>query len=602
MKKIKYLLFWIVWLLWIGFSFSDSNIDFYIDYFTNNWWLTSYNLSTRSSYSFCSLWINSYSYSTNIDDYFSWCPSSFFNNWFGVYFNDNWNKLTYYLPWKTLSWWQYGSVLVISNNLADSSVWDISNGAYSRVLWNENCLWTGVFQTWNFCDSYFIELFTNKYYTISSLWNIYDSDYDWVHYYKWPVAPSVWLWYSFWFVTWSWWQKSWDDYYLDVNNWDFFNFRTITFSGSTIFPIDWPLIFRLNNTTNLSVWDSYKIIALGPTWDYQDFSFIYSIYNCSSSATTIFDCLFLEGWDISENFSYSFNSYNRNPSNINLIYFLTSFWPVKFNNSYSSTNNTLSLSSLNGWSLNSNSITLNLVPSATWIDIIDNIEDNSWWGWNQTTNPVSSLYYSCLGPTYNTPDWRPPVYCFDSSWNFNADRLRNCFTDYIATWWELQWGLFCNIDWFIQSVVFTWDWSWVSIVPCTSDSCYSPLIIWQSYINLDSVNNVTTWLVLDMITNLTWRVGRCPFPYVDFWFWSTFKVFSYLKSLWYSIDPFFPINCAVAWFHAGRYTIFEDLNLTIFNTPILNWDTKNYKILFRFFDVLIIFAIFWIFRFFRKHI
>ena len=563
MKKIKYLLLWIVSLLWIGCSFSDSNIDFYIDYFTNNWWLTSYNLSTRSSYDFCSLWINSYSYSTNINDYFSWCPSSFFNNWFGVYFNDNWNKLTYYLPWKTLSWWQYGSVLVISNNLADSSVSDVSNGAYSRILWNVNCLWTGVFQTWNFCDSSFVELFTNKYYTISSLWNIYDSDYNWVHYNKWPVAPSVWLWYSFWFVDWSGWQYEqvgWHRYYL--NTWDIFHFRTITFSGSTIYPIDWPLIFRLNNTTNLSVWDSYKIIALGPTWDYQDFSFIYSIYNCSSSATRIFDCSFLEGWDIAENFDLDFTM----PSNINkpytnLIYFLTSFWPVKFNNSYSLSDNTLSLSSHNGWSLNINSITLNLIPSATWFDIIDNIEDNSWWGWNgwsQSTFSWNVVINNCVDTQV----------CYDTTWS-DWNVVRYCTTKCIDTWSIISWS-YISPDWTIYYVDSSYNvWN-------ISNNDWIIFNTW--FIDSDWVLSIDyySWLF-----NWNWfHFWVCPYPQTEFFsFVSKVKIWNFY--------PFMPLNCLssafVQWFRVHYFDdfwIFPDMS-----SYLISWDSHFHKTLYRFFDL-----------------
>lgn len=654
MKKIKYLLLWIVSLLWIGCSFSDSNIDFYIDYFTNNWWLTSYNLSTRSSYSFCSLWINSYSYSTNINDYFSWCPSSFYNNWFGVYFNDNWNKLTYYLPWKTLSWWQYGSVLVISNNLADSSIWDISNGAYSRILWNVNCLWTGIFQTWNFCDSSFVELFTNKYYTISSLWNIYDSDYNWVHYNKWPVAPSVWLWYSFWFVDWSGWQYEqvgWHRYYL--NTWDIFHFRTITFSGSTIYPIDWPLIFRLNNTTNLSVWDSYKIIALGPTWDYQDFSFIYSIYNCSSSATRIFDCSFLEGWDIAENFDLDFTM----PSNINkpytnLIYFLTSFWPVKFNNSYSLSDNTLSLSSHNGWSLNSNSITLNLIPSATWFDIIDNIEDNSWWGWNDW-NDVEPIF------DYNSYVINDLIICYITSWeicpysSFNRSAFESSFDVSESVWnwtsWFLIWNnaylflkefclnssfidyAYCSQldlyswsfitidyvnwllsydiywDWIVVSIAWLWSWQLWNVScwgwNCSSVNTWLPNFVRPSDSDYYAWNFIDTWYFENFFNlQLTWYFMKCPRSYES----NRVVIWQSVMNYLWGRDPFVFINCSIAAFN--NWKSFNFLDRIDFPGPLmdLSWNNNilwfstdsNKRLLFWFFDCLLAFGMLLIIRFF----
>lgn len=580
MKKIKYLLLWIVSLLWIGVSFWTTT-PFYFDYFTTDWWINSYNLDNNQTFFPCIYKYYSVQYVTDLQYYSQSCNSSFNSNflWFNVYYDSNWNRLSYRLNAGSNSrpWYLF----VLASNLATENISNVWNGAYSRILAWPECLNSDIFQSWNFCVPNFVQLFTNKYYTISSLWNIYDSDYNWVHYYKWPVTPAVWLWYSFGFVTWEGRQNSWNHYYLNTWNWDFFTFRSVSFSWSQFSSFEGVLLMRLNNTLFNNTWNSYKLFALGVTWNISDYSFIYSIYNCPSTAWKYYDCVFSEGWNISENFSYDFES--SNPYS-NLIYLLTKSWPVKLNNSYSSANNQITLSSQDWTSyyVPTYSITLNLVPT-TWIDIIWWTPVDTWHLWNADNQIAKSLRLMCQWPVYNTSDWLPPAICLNVDWTLKTkEQLDNCYVVTTVNSTDNVTSEFYCSNWnFLEQMQLVQDWSWLYLTPCSSWICV--------YNNLLPSDN-WTWYNSDYFENFlntTWYLWKCPRTYDN-----NVVIWSSLITLLNWSDVMKPVNCMLAWFmHWRRSLEFWSGWRLIPDWPLLNFESDNWKSLYNFFDILLSFWI-----------
>lgn len=572
MKKIKYLLLWIVSLLWIGCSFWV--VPFYFDYFTNNWWLTSYNLNNTSFFAPC-IYSTTNWYTPNWNYYVSSCNTYLGWRTFKVYYDWNWNKLSYFFDSRNTSY-----LFVLSSDKATEHIMTDWNWAYSRILAWSGCLGSDIFQNWSFCIPNFVELFTNNYYTISSLWNIYDSDYNWVHYFKWPVSPAVWLWYSFWFVTWSGRQNSWNHYYLNTWNWDFFTFRSVSFSWSNMSAFEWVLLMRLNNTSSVSDSSDYKLFALWVTWNINDYSFIYSIYNCPSAAWKYDDCVFSEGWNISENFSHDFES--SNPYS-NLIYLLTKPWAVKLNNSYSSTNNTLSLTS----QLNSNdndiiqttySITLNLVPT-DWIDIIWSAPVSTWHLWSWSNSMAQSLWLMCQWPVYNTIDWLPPAICLNADWSLKTKSdLDKCYVESTFNWLDVTQTFYCDNWNFLEQMDLVADWSGLFLTPCSSWSC--------DFHSLLTLDPNLTWYSEDYFEdflNTTWFLWKCPRTYDE-----NLVLWPKLITLLNWKDILLPINCAIAWFAHWKNSLnFWSWWHLVPNWPLLNFEWDNRKSLYLFFDVLI---------------
>lgn len=627
MKKIKYLLlFWILILLWIGSSFwyiytnyqfefksnNNNNILFNINPWNSNissylmsyqdsgWTRNSVNILRRSSTS-----------STNLFNISSYSVSSFTSysyNTAKLYSSSSCLDLSV-----TGSSYQLLFHLFWSNNCNSTSNSTISSREVYVNVW-DSCINSVVVNTWN-CDYWFYKYFGFNW-TFDSRFDslIQDNQYSWSNAWKTSISFPFPDSYSFFnSIAWSWtWPYELPSVYI-------YNQKYIYHTWDSFSAINWLYITRINDLNSTFENSDFQVIVLDLTWVFSDWDlsnnyFIYWIFNCPYSAQDILDCSFNDWWTIS-------NLYTANSITWNVLQFLTTRDWFSAGSTYNYFSNFLRNKLSTDWTLTfyrflapNNAYTSQNAPNwiSTSVQLVSDWNNYfqdlfpwwNWWNWSQSTwsIPLSSLYYQCLGPTYNTLDWNPPVWCLNPDWSLiNVNDYKDCFFT-INSDWSLSQSFYCSIWNITQEMDWIQSWSGWYFAPCSWDDCSVDFIIGQSYINLDPVNTVTTWLVLDMITNLTWRVGRCPFPYVDFWFWNSFKVFNYFKSLWYNIDPFIPFNCAIAWFHAGRYTIFEDLELTIFDIPILNWDTEKHKILFRFFDVLIIFAIFWIYRFFRKHI
>lgn len=217
------------------------------------------------------------------------------------------------------------------------------------------------------------------------------------------------------------------------------------------------------------------------------------------------------------------------------------------------------------------------------------------------TNAFFSLYYQCMGPFYNTPDWLPPEFCLDTSWNLiDIENYRNCFLQPSIYSWEKYNHIFCDIWGYQQEMVRTSSWAWGYFSACYWEHCWTSFYVWPDSLSYNSWFSLSTWLIEDMFTNLTGWVWKCPFSYTDFQLWKNNWITRYLKTLGFEYDPFVFINCVVAGFHHWRHTIDNTLFGDTFEHPLLYGDTPKHRTLFVFLDFIVILWLFGLLAFIKK--
>lgn len=616
MKKLKWLLlFWILTLLWIGSSYAWNFIPNYVDY-QHNWSNSSFLIKSWTNSPVISffapidwhfvtpfyrsdngIYVNSndifdvsnYSLSNTFTDSYVWNAKFFYNS--------NWNRFGAVASSNTRcdDWWCYlmpltstFGWLVYSDLLQWNEYW-----LYARVFSNDRKCFDSTWMMFNssqYCDPDFIQIFTHSNYTITSQWNFYDSNVNWVNYNKWPVGAWIGMGYSFMFADWNQWVNQNGNHYVD---WDVY-IRSIFYNWSKTYYLDNVLIYKLNNNTYID-YDStsnYNVIVLW-FWDpvtnqywFNSYPINYSIYSCPYNSTNIWQCFFVDWWTTNEYFNKWFSDSSNARDQVS--YFLSKDWSMKLYNQYSSQNNTITFyrytaSADPSSNIRPTSVTLSL--TSNWNDLISWIPmPDLWWNWNQSTwINSSSMYYNCLWPYYNTPDWLPPAYCYNSSWELNPQRFQNCFDviEQVSTWWFIS-HTFCYIDWFQQEVVLTPEWSWYSVVPWTNTTNI-----------LEYLNDwYSTWYFENFL-NTTWYFFKCPFPYSE-----SLTVRPKLISMMNWFDINLPINCAFAWYNQWKQVFtFEHSWHLIQWWPLLNFEWDNRKLLYTFFDILIIL---WLLFFFWK--
>ena len=564
MKKVKYLLLWIVSLLWIGYSFSYNTA--FLSY-TNSSWTNHYYTNMISSaihWGFInSNWVKFSPYGQTF-----WCQVNVNQS---MYFENYYADKAIFFPEQYCSYTKIWNPTI--NNSSAVSRYYINNWDDSLLF---NYLHVFYLTDRNYYDDYF---FLTSSYLYNMSWEYLDIPW-WLSRVK--VIP--WLYKSYSSISVSNWQS--EDYSEDYfqfsfvpedwfQDWGFYNITWILVLHNDSYSnwfLTWTntiILFKDNSNIYYNLFDEYsnsliELLSLTPSSKW----ILYS--NWSNWFSSFSDFVF-DSWSLIQssfgNWYLTFNSVNKN----------LEYWNMSFSVQFS---------------LQSDDSVI------YWYDFVN------WWGWNESiwnnVSPVSSLYYQCLGPSYNTPDWLPPSFCFDSSWNLNLDRLLNCYNDLLVVDWELQNETFCNINWFVENIEFVPDWSWYSIVPCSSWNCSSPFVFGPDYLNFDPVFELSTWTIENMFTNITGRVWKCPFPYTDFQLWKDSWFLKYLKSLGFKYDPFVFANCVIAWFHQWRNTITDMAWLTFLDQPLINWDTEQHRILFVFLDFVVILWFFWLTAFLKR--
>lgn len=614
MKKLKWIFLWIVWFFWLSFTYWYNSIPFYVDYWNLSWSNISFKINSASTSSPINYWSGSidttlYSYflrnntSSLVFNYSLWSLSSSFSaNYLPsmkLFYDSNWNKVALYVTWSRSDYWAYYFPITSSASWLTTgniiSQW-VNNWAYIRVFSNNTgCIRNSILSyAWSLCTPNYVFIHNNWSFTISPFGNLYDTDFNGVRYNKWPVAPYLWMWYSFGVVVGDqWWQNSWNNYYLTWNS--FYNFRTVYFSWSSMLVHDWILAFRLNNYKYNNTNDDHQIIALRVTWNIADTSFLYSIYDCPWTAFHQQDCSFKEWWYVSnlQHLSWQPN-FNSSDPYTNFLYFITKPYSTKFWNYYSSSNNQVKLYRqsvmTNPDYINStasstynviSSTTLNLYPT-TWIDVMWQTPVWSWWLWSGANQIVQSLWLMCQWPVYNTSDWLPPAICLNADWSLkDMSTLNECYVQTTFIWVEQVSQQFYCSNWFVlEQMELVGNWSGLFLTTCSWNNC--------SYDSLISLDN--TWYSSDYFENFlntTWYLWKCPRTYDN-----NVVIRPNLITLlnWHDIVK--PINCMLAWFIHWRQSLeFWSGRHLIPDWPLLNFESDNWRSLYNFFDILLSFWI-----------
>lgn len=577
MKKIKYLLLWIVWLFLIGVSSSTYfNKVFYVDYNVLNtqnnssFYLNSndsrvlYHFNDSNSYwyinpYFARQWnsinrdISNYSLQNNVvgPNYLSY---------FVPGFNSNWNSAVIIAQWTNSSRWSAIFPLTSSITSYDSSYLDFSvSSVYFRIFWDSSCLNTDIITNSDkvFCTPSYIFYYDWQPYTRSSLWNIYDSQYDWVDYVKGPVQSSLGMWYSFAFVSWNW-RNNWT---LDSDS--HLIFKSVFFSGSDIQSY-WGnlLFFKLNNNAYIT-WDNSDLLymALQITWDVSDYSLIYSIYYCNWISLN--SCVFS---------SWGFINWYQNLSWFNgwLLEFLSSPWTAKIWNSFDIDTNSFSIywHYFDSAILKTRTYWLELLPTA-WINIIDSLINNG--GWNWYTSTWSITFSGCI-------DTEVCTYITWDNWIINKICHSECVSQEVIS----SWGY----------ISYNWTYYFVD-TPLSLDNLKSSSLEYSTWY-LDSWGILNPVYFEDLFDPSKRAVWVCPFPYYS-------GPLDFLSNIWTDwVYLFMPLICFYSafqhWSHLSYFDNSEVITWGVLISPLLNWNSENHRILFMFLDILLSIGLLWLFH------
>lgn len=567
MKKIKYI-FWI-WLLGALFStcFWYSWVNSMFSYIDLNWQTYWYMV-----------WYDSWNYNIWVS------PHNWFNTSRIPVFTTLNSLYSLSFTWRHLSSITESFLTPVWFNIT----WTNQNWEFSLISSNlSNSLYESINVDYTVRDTF--PFVVNK-----SNWSYLTFENDSTIIYNWQSFPIINQWVVHFCFYWKDMNLSCvvstpnsDPWFKFISFWvdDSFNFHQ--YDNYAIIPIhkqDWnynDYIFTWYWTLVLSYWNYNSMQNLWIIWNY---------FDCYSSEPEVLkSCILWWQWyiDISPNifFSRTFLSFIWNSNNLSNYWYwsfaeiLQTWWNFIFrSNSYYNTFSSLGTSSTN---LKSNcyygascfgSWTLPLISDSSVDNILEHnsnqpVQTNSW------VVSSSSLYYACLWPVYNTPDWLPPEFCYNSSWELDSDRFRNCY-DSINS--NSDYYSYCVIDWYVQTVDLVPDWSWYAIV--SHD--------WPITNILEVLQNYSTWWYttwyFENYLNSTWLFFKCPWPYDNnLTIWP--KLITFLN--WY--DLLLPINCWIAWFSYWRNIInFENSWHFVPDWPLLNFDGDNRKMLYLFFDIV----------------
>jgi len=526
-------------------------------------------------------------------------------------------------PWQTspkYAFWNW----FFYNNLDYSivSFWGYSNQNFLRLFYNQNInlsipldWYDHIYATWsNMLYNSWTIAFMEMTQSSNSYQTNYNSDKKYIVDYgsqgvKWLSFGGYWVWYTspVYFSN-VWGSFSWSDFsfsslwsrclYSAMQLWvtDFNSLTSNNCLNLWLLVLKWDTyVSRQNNSSVIILWKNPNNYS----------QILYEQFDCAEDdLSRIFNtsyCNSIWHWYITVNWSSNILPF-LNSSDLYYLWSWNSFLDFMFNQgvywyvSIDTNNNQYCLNSSSSqfcfWLHNTPNLTSLKELYLDWI-----IWDISTWS---SIIPFSSLYYQCLGPSYNTPDWLPPAFCLNPDWTLiNLEDYQDCYFT-LSSSWDLMENLFCNNNWYVQEMAWIWEGSWGSYVACYWEDCgvmfsFGPnyLIPWTSF-------ELSTWLIEDMFTNITGWVGRCPFPYTDFQLWKDSEFLKYLKSFGFKYDPFIIVNCTVAWFHHWRHIIDNTLFWDTFNSPLLNWDTPKHRALFGFLDFIVILWLFGLFSFIKR--
>lgn len=631
-------------LYWYWYNITNTN-----NYLINTFWNQGWNSSICNNLNWL-LWNNSYFWF----DYYTWnCYDYWNNNWsFYVYTNvkpQPWSQHTSssncitarhkFLFWRNSNSWQV-FVMLDRQTLPDTTkiptfwfwnnylVWNdwlevlsTNMNNWLRLFYNSTG-WQNVLYDKDFVDVavwgtntpvFAWQYFTNTQ-TLTNYWYIVDTNW-----YKWKHFWSLWIWYSFVYnkdLTYTWSKISWNTLWFGTV-WDSVLRNLRSFGGLDLMNtnfVDWYnegiLVLRKNQYTNNGD-DWVILISKNPDNTRQ---LLYQEFSCQTNNIKCLMQWLVDVWN------GSFNNYcpdyvypSWNPSDYSWLavwgsytpcivlwqWILTYSWsdnilPFTNKNSLVNISNTPILkywfdSSTSLWNVYSTSSQLCF---GTWI---------CFW----KTSSSDSIKENYLNWNYNNP------YEYITTWDINNWVYELCTTNsyFAAVNYEVcHWlnpsdiVVISGAQYIIADVQYE-DWmtlkqviplsdyyegttilsNWFTVSVCTSEHpCYvnntwseyfSWGVLWTWYYNFDN----------------TWLFFKCPYPYDNL-----FSLWSWNLNIW-DFDLVGPINCFIAAFkHWRSYNFFDNAWLYDFG-PLITWNTQNHRILFRFFDFLLII---WFFLFF----
>ena len=612
MKKIKYLLFWIVSLFWIGFSFwYNYNIN-NVEYFSINNYYSNYLFSASSTFNFRSL--NWWSFSSSISSFYRKNSVSTDDSILDIstYFLTGSKSLNYVSPYLFVNNSSV-SLLFKSDNASHSSNWSYlfklstwvnsyssllyqNSSNFIRILWWDDCiLIDDIFNDPVWCLSSRSFIFSYDRVLDSSRWSVFDTTVDWISYIRWAISPSIYDEYSF---AYSFdYTTSWLIYVADQNS--------IPFLFSTVFPTiswnylryDWIFAIKLDNLykkTNNTVWQDLLVIAL--TWDDSDLDFIYSLYSCPDSSYSMFGCSFLEGGFLRPSgLSNSFNSFDwslfsltwdqSNSTNTylllkNFLYFL--WLRAGFDSSsrvYSSpiiytvrSNKIIQFyrpAFNNAWKQDLSNYSLSLLSSG-WINILDLI-GFPWWNWNQYTWTWNITLSGCV-------DTQVCTYVTWNNWVLNKICHTSCVSQEVIN----SWGY------------ISYDWSYYFVnTPLSLDDLKKSDLTYTTWY-LDSWGILNPVYFEDLFDPNKKAVWVCPFPYYS---WPL----DFLSNIWTDwVYLFMPLICFYSafqhWAHLSYFDNSDIISWGVLTSPLFDWNSENHRIFFMFLDVLLSIGLLWLFH------
>lgn len=651
MKKIKYIL-WVFSfvLLWISFTNWKADILPVKNIFPD--WHTMMYVSSLSNEDYvasssCPAWTSNFWYSVLTD---------FTQDWQATLWNSQWAYNTSLFSYISNNVNSYTNTSMLCNNWISSiNFWD-----WSVLFWN---CWNNYIWLWKWyldIDNYtplnrsnvsFLKLvyltWTFSNFNMNNLDNSSNSSFDeryaiWKHYSmynnsyimdlpnwatRYWIQDLNWFWYSYIYLDTTWDFISWSDlHFATVSNSALNQRISQIWAKSFETLVGWqiviPQFLELKDLESNNIFFFSKI-----SWDYS--SLAYQHFTCSNWASDSIgdvmywnNCISSSFWIIPN--ALPFTDATTPVSKSSLTWFLSyllSDYPININFN-------VNQQTVYFYSLGVPSLCENTYAIRTYLQ---------YYSFGQFFQSYSSwqslqMYYV----THYSQTLPPLPSDSGSSWSvaINSWLLNSCLND--LTFWELNsylcsqllsnlWNpvqipwtswqyisVFVDEDWNLtyrittqedlaeQMSWFIWveneDWTWSTV--CLSGDCLwtvltQPIIHTWSFV-------LTTWDVLDMMTNLTGWVGRCPFPYTDFHLWNNLKILQYLRDFWINFDPFVLINCVVAWFSDGRHTITNKAWLSFLTSPLISWDTDQHRALYNFLDFILILWILWIVAFLKK--
>lgn len=597
-----------------GYDFWFNNSIYYFNYYT--WWLTDWSYT-----------INISAGQNNTPKVLFWLDDNFWKN---VIYTDclaGWTWCWGYSP-KYFLWGPFYFTWFDYLQIPLSDIWNSFRVFFNSTDWSNNIDDVNLVAPNYWPSSFWWEYFTNTQ-TRTNFWYIVDSNW-----YKWKHFGSFGLWYSFIYnknslnsnfkISWNdlGFSTIYDDILVNLRSFGWLDILNNWGSNSST---DWILVFKKNQySSSTSNW----VIAISKNPNNPS-QLLYQEFSCS---TNNFNCLakWLSSWsnwlyNYCPQYIISWGDSAHNPCMPLSQWLLAVNWSTDvlpftgFNNLYNISDSSLlsylfntSNSMLWGFYVRWNQFCFSDTPTVNWlcfdkVPTSDSIKDNylNWINPGQASTDVinQNLAYLCLNSS-NTAFTTSP-YC-----NFIRQQLNNpvaigsWYYYYIvpnSSWWYTmqiidQAWLFSG-DFMGTWTVWLQDWSWNWVTNCDWGWCNpNPYnTSWSVYLTWDWTNwyYLGSWYY-DIKNNITWFFFKCPYPYEHL-----FTLWGWDLQIW-NFDIVLPVNCFIGAFNYWSSLDFLD-EVWLFNFwPLIQWDTKLHKILFRFFDILLCIWIFVFFSFISK--